>query len=240
LGVLTATAEAAPKHVAIFFPGADGRIRAARAGASQHGARPSTLGLMAEGFGAAVVMGLASDQARGIALEARASEAHLTDALAVIDHVASRYPDARLTVVGLSAGGFTAARAANAVAARGKPKLNALVVLSSGREAITPTRTAALDAAKLPVLVMHHRRDSCLPFKEMEAAAMRYTFEAVDDPAQPEVSNDTRDCNPGSAHVFAGKEREVYGRFAAWARSVSAPPPADAQHLAPSATAHSR
>lgn len=209
------------RHIVIFFPGADGTIRTSRSGVSMHGKRPSTLGLLAEQIDMAVAMGLPGDQARGISLEWRAGNAHLTDALAVVTHFAGRYPSARISLVGLSAGGFTVTRVAAAIAKRGTPALNAVAVLSSAPRAIEAEVMSPLTAAKVPVLVMHHRRDSCLAFADMEKAAKPYTFVAIDDENAPSTKIGTRDCNPGSAHVFAGKERETYTQLADWLKRVA-------------------
>lgn len=209
-----------PAHIAVFFPGAEGRVRPAREGVSQHGARPSTMGLLAEQVGMAVALGLPSDQPRGLPIAWRLSPEHVGDAGAVIDALVKRHPRARLTLIGMSAGSITLSAVAEAIARRGAPKLNGVVVMSGIASAVSDERLAALREAKVPVLFVHHKRDSCTPFRDIEAIARRYELIAFDDVRQPVPVAGTRDCNPGSAHVFGGQEAEVYGRIAAWIKQA--------------------
>jgi hypothetical protein len=218
--------------VVVFFPGAEGRVRAARSGKSEHNAqgRPSSMGLMAERFGVAVAVGLPSDQADGISTAWRTSDAHLVDALAVIDSVSKAFPQARLTLVGMSNGGRSVTHVASALVARGTPnlKLSAVVVMSSMPEAINAAVMKPIVEAKVPVLVMHHKRDSCLPYRFMAQAASSasppLTFVATDDPNAPTVSPLNRQCGPGSPHVFGGREEWAFGGAAAWAKTGKLPP----------------
>ena len=213
-----------PADIVIFFPGANGKARSARAGFSAHGRNPSTMGLMAEKFGMGVVVGLPDDQPDGISLAWRMGAEHIGDAGAVIDAVARRFPQARLTLMGLSAGGYSVTRVAAAVARRGAPKIHGVVVMSTAPEALSDETMQPLRDAKVPVLVLHHKRDSCLLIRDIEPLAKRYDFIMIDDARKPSVSAATRDCNPGSAHVFAGKEDIVYSSIADWTRSAKAKP----------------
>jgi dienelactone hydrolase len=215
-----------PTQIAVFFPGADGKIRAARPGLSQHGANPATMGVLAEKFGMAVAFGLPSDQSDGISMAWRLGNDHIADAGAVLDSLTARFPKARFTLIGMSNGGRTVTRVAAAVARRGAPALQAVVVMSAAPEALIDDVVQPIIEAKVPIMVIHHKRDSCLPFRDMEAAAAnkpRYTFVAIDDPKQPRVSAFSRDCNPGSAHVFGGKTAEVYSLIAEWVQTGRAP-----------------
>jgi dienelactone hydrolase len=215
---------AEPSHIAVFFPGADGKIRPARPGVSQHGANPATMGLLAEKFGMAVAFGLPSDQPDGISLAWRLGTEHIADAGAVLDSLATRFPKARFTLIGMSNGGRTVTRVAAAVARRGAPPLQSVVVMSAAPEAIAEDTMKPMVEAKVPIMVIHHKRDSCLPFRDIEAIGKRYAFVAIDDPKQPRVSNLVRDCNPGSAHVFGGKTAEVYSLIADWVQTGRVPP----------------
>ena len=215
-----------PTKIAIFFPGADGKIRPARSGLSQHGANPATMGLLAEKFGLAVAFGLPSDQADGISMSWRLGNAHIADAGAVLDSLSARFPKARFTLIGMSNGGRTVTRVAAAVARRGAPTLQGVVVMSAAPEALMDEVIQPIVEAKVPIMVIHHKRDSCLLFRDMETVAAtdpRFTFVAIDDPKQPRISAFTRDCNPGSAHVFGGKTVEVYSLIADWIQTGRVP-----------------
>ena len=213
-----------PTDIAIFFPGANGKARSARAGFSEHGPNPATMGLLAENFGMGVAVGLPSDQLDGISIAWRIGPEHIGDAGAVIDTIAQRFPKARITLIGLSAGGFSVTRVAEAVVKRGAPKLHGVVVMSTAPEALSDEIMKPIREARVPVLVLHHKRDSCLALRDIEPLAKQYDFVMIDDARQPPASALKRDCNPGSAHVFAGKERIVYATIADWMRTGKANP----------------
>ncbi len=215
-------APALPTDIAIFFPGADGKVRDARSGLSEHRANPSTMGLLAEKLGMAVAVGLPSDHPNGVSLAWRMGAAHVGDGGAVIDALALRFPKARISLIGMSAGGYSVTRVAAAVVRRGAPKLHGVVVMSTAPEALADDTMQPLREARVPVLVMHHVRDSCLPLRDIEPLAKRYDFVAIDDARQPRLDalSGIRNCNPGSAHVFGGKEDVVYSTIAEWSRSL--------------------
>jgi dienelactone hydrolase len=176
----------------------------------------------------AVAFGLPSDQADGVSMSWRLGNDHIADAGAVLDSLAARFPKARFTLIGMSNGGRTVTRVAAAVARRGAPALQAVIVMSAAPEALIDDVVRPIIEAKVPIMVIHHKRDSCLPFRDIEAAAAanpRYTFVAIDDPKQPRVSAFSRDCNPGSAHVFGGKTAEVYSLIADWVQTGKVPRP---------------
>jgi hypothetical protein len=215
----------APSDIVFFFPGAEGRVRPAREGISNHNpnGRPSTMGLLAESLGLAVAIGLPSDQTGGISTQWRLGAEHLADADAVIDTFTKRYPKARITLVGMSNGGRSVTAVANAIVRRGAPKLHGVVVMSSMPEAINKDVMLPIIEARVPVLVMHHKRDSCLPYRFMESATKQYekglVWVGTDDVRAPTVSPFNRDCGSGSAHVFGGREEWAYGTIAEWIKT---------------------
>jgi alpha/beta superfamily hydrolase len=182
------------------------------------------MGLLAEKFGMAVAFGLPSDQPDGISVAWRLGIEHIADAGAVLDSLATRFPKARFTLIGMSNGGRSVTRVAAAVARRGAPPLQSVVVMSAAPEALADDIMQPIVDAKVPVMVIHHKRDSCLRFRDIESIGKRYAFAAIDDAKQPRVSNFTRDCNPGSAHVFGGKTAEVYSIIADWVQNGRMPP----------------
>lgn len=205
-----------PTDIAVFFPGAEGKVRPARDGVSRHGPRPSTMGLLAEKVGMAIAIGLPTDQSDGLSTAWRLGAEHVGDAGAVIDWAAKRYPNARFTLIGMSNGGRSVTRVASAMVRRGSPALRGVVVMASMPEAINEDVMKPIREAKVPVLVLHHKRDSCLPYRFMEEAAKPYLFIGTDDAKMPTVSPLNRECGPGSAHVFAGREEWAYGTIAEW------------------------
>jgi alpha/beta superfamily hydrolase len=212
-----------PEHIVIFFPGADGKSRNARGGVSEHrtgpDARPSTMGLLAEQLGMAVAFGLPSDQANGISVSWRMGKEHLADADAVIASLTKRSPNARISLIGMSNGARSATHVASAIATRGAPKLHSVVVMSAAPEALDPRVMQPIRDAKIPVLVMHHKRDSCLRFNDIEERAKNFAFIAVDDPKVDKPGFIIRSCGPGTAHVFGGKEAFTYGTLATWIKT---------------------
>lgn len=222
-----ASTEAAPTDIVFFFPGAEGRVRSARGGVSNHNpnGRPSTMGLLAESLGMIVAIGLPTDEPSGISTQWRLGAEHLGDAGAVIDTFSKRYPQARISLVGMSNGGRSVTAVANAIVRRGAPKLHRVVVMASMPEAINAEVMQPILAAQVPVLVMHHKRDSCLPYRFMESAAKQcekgVVWLGTDDVRAPTVSPFNRDCAPGSAHVFGGREEWAHGAIAEWVKTGS-------------------
>ena len=87
-------------------------------------------------------------------------------------------------------------------------------------EAFNDRWISALDGSsgdkKVPMLVVHHARDSCLLIENVEGQAKWHDFITVDDSKQPRPNAVTKDCGIGSAHVFGGKEEKVYQAVVDW------------------------
>ncbi|MBL8512563.1 MAG: hypothetical protein JNJ55_01120 [Betaproteobacteria bacterium] len=208
-----------PKPIAdvvLFFPGGGGFARPAREGLREHPERKSILGLMAEKIGPTVVVGLPSDQRMGISLEWRTGIEHVADAGAVIDTLTGKNANARVTLIGMSNGARSVTHVASALARRGAPKLAAVVLLSAAGEAFPETAMDTLKAAKVPVLVVHHKRDSCLLYENVEPVAKWHDFLTIEDQKHPRANRGRVDCGNDSAHQFAGKEDIVFTSVADW------------------------
>ena len=182
--------------------------------------RVALRGFFAEKLGVLVAVGLPSDQPKGLSLEWRESPEHAQDISAVMDVMMKQYPAARITVLGFSNGCRSAAHIAASARKRWGDSLGKVVMLSCSMEAFNDYWMTALDGnkelAKVPVLVVHHKRDSCLAFENVEGQAMRHDFITVDDSKQPRSNPVTKDCGNGSAHVFGGKEEKVYQAVVDW------------------------
>ena len=80
-----------------------------------------------------------------------------------------------------------------------------------------------LATCAVPVLVVYHKRDSCLPYNEIEAEAKWHDLILVDDVKQPRVNaslaNARRECSYGSAHQFSGREDWTYKAVVDWIKT---------------------
>jgi alpha/beta superfamily hydrolase len=209
-------APGAPGDIVVFFPGAEGRVRQARDGLAEHGERASLIGSFAERLGMAVAIGLPTDRKDGLPVEWRTGKEHVADAGAVIDGLAMRFPGARLTLVGMSNGTRSVTHVAAAIARRGTPKLRGVVAMAAVPDALNATAMSAIAAANISVLVVHHKRDSCIAWSEVESQARRYDQVLVEDDRHPRVTAANRECGTTTAHQFAGKEVAVYAAIADW------------------------
>ena len=213
----------AVKNMVLLLTGGAGSIPPAVNGIKeQKPDRVALRGYMAERLGVLVAIGLPSDQSQGLSVEWREGKQHVQDVSAVMDVLMKQYPAARITVLGFSNGCRSASNIGAALAAKWGARLQGLAMLSCGIEAFPEERLAALAAsattakAKVPVLVVHHKRDSCLAFESVEVLAKRHDFIAVDDTNQPRPNIARKECGNGSAHVFGGKEEKVYQSVVDW------------------------
>jgi hypothetical protein len=215
----------AVKNMVLLLTGGAGVIPPAVNGIKeQKPDRVALRGFMAEKLGVLVAVGLPSDQAQGISPEWRDTEEHAKDVSAVMDVLMMQYPAARITVLGFSNGCRSAAHIAAAARKRWGTSLQGVAMLSCAGSAFREDRMAALDGPrsganalpKVPVLVVHHKRDSCLRIENVEPLAKVYDFIAVEDTKQPRPNIMRPDCSRGSAHEFGGKEALVYQAVVDW------------------------
>jgi pimeloyl-ACP methyl ester carboxylesterase len=209
------------KNIVLLLTGGSGAIPPVAEGTKDHQPdRVSMRGFMAEKLGLVVAVGLPSDQPEGLSLEWRETKEHAQDVAAVMDVLVKQYPAARITVLGISNGCRSAAHIAAAARKPLGARLQGVAMLSCSLEAFRDDWMAAFAAssthAKVPVLVVHHKRDSCLRLENIEAQAKWHDFIAVDDTKQPRVNNVRRECGMDSAHQFGGKEAQVYQAVVDW------------------------
>lgn len=216
----------AVKHLLVLFNGGAGAISPPAAGVNEQGEKFSLRGFMAEQLGVVVSVGLPADKQDGLPLEWRASAEHVKDAGAVINVLVKQYPEARITLLGFSNGARSASHIGAAL--RGMKdglgaKLQGVILMSASIDAFREDWIGELDARKdrpkVPLLVVHHRRDSCLHFRDIEEAAKWHHFITVDDVRQPRVNTYRRDCGRGSAHSFSGREEKVYQAVVDWIKT---------------------
>jgi pimeloyl-ACP methyl ester carboxylesterase len=209
------------KNIVLLLTGGSGAIPPVAEGTKDHQpGRVSMRGFMAEKLGLVVAVGLPSDQSQGLSLEWRETKEHAQDVAAVMDVLVKQYPAARITVLGISNGCRSAAHVAASARKALGTRLQGVVMLSCSLEAFRDDWMSAFAAssthAKVPVLVVHHKRDSCLRLENIEAQAKWHDFITVDDAKQPRVNNVRRECGMDSAHQFGGKEAQVYQAVVDW------------------------
>ena len=217
----------AVKNVVLLFTGAAGVIPPATNGIKeQKPDRVALRGYFAEKLGVLVAVGLPSDQPRGITTQWREGSEHAQDISAVMDVMLKQYPVARITVLGFSNGCRSAAHISAAARKRWGESLQNVVMLSCSKEAFNERWISALDGTKgdkkVPMLVVHHKRDNCLAFENIEGQAKWHDFIAVDDGKKSQSNPVTKDCGNGSAHVFGGKEDKVYQAVQTGSKAVLA------------------
>ena len=219
------TDRSAVKNMVLLLTGGEGFIPPAVNGTKeQKPDRVALRGFMAEKLGVLVAVGLPSDHPHGISPQWRDTEEHAKDVSAVMDVLMMQYPAARITVLGISNGCRSAAHIAAAARKRWGTSLQGVAMLSCAGSSFREDRMAALDGPrsgantlpKVPVLVVHHKRDACLRFENVEPLAKVYDFIAVEDTKQPRPNIMRPDCGNGSAHVFGGKEDKVYQAIVDW------------------------
>ena len=215
----------AVKNIVLLLTGGPGAIPLATEGIKEHKPdRVALRGYFAEKLGVVVAVGLPSDQQQGLSLEWRESKEHAQDVSAVMDVVMKQYPAARVTMLGFSNGCRSAAHIGATARKRWGASLQGVALLSCSMEAFNDywmevlggSRTGTEPQPKVPVLVVHHKRDSCLLFENVEQQSKWHDFITVDDSKQPRPNIVRRDCGNGSAHQFSGKEQKVYQAVVDW------------------------
>ena len=210
-----ATAEGVEtKAIVVWINGGIGGTTTAREGVlSEEKDGFSMRGQLAERIGAVAVLGIPSDAASvGITLDARETPEHVQDIAAVIDALRPAYPNAKFVLAGISNGARSAAHA-GAVLSKSPGKIAGVILLSSSPEA---WREEWISEIKVPLLAIQHKRDSCLPYRDIEGKAKWHDFVTVEDMHKPRPINGVHDCGPESAHGFTGKERQVNQAIAEW------------------------
>jgi dienelactone hydrolase len=218
--------QSAVKHLVVMFPGGAGIAGNAQEGIREQASCPvresvvSLRGYLAEKLGASAAISAPGDQKEGLSIEWREGKEHMQDVGAAMKALMKMYPAAKVTVLGMSNGGWSAAHiAANMAADHAsdwKERLRGVVLMSTGAGALRSEWMDALAKQKVPVLVVHHKRDSCLRYGAIEGEAKKHDFLSIDDRLQPRPNPVQPDCGRLSAHAFGGKQEAVYGAVVQW------------------------
>jgi pimeloyl-ACP methyl ester carboxylesterase len=163
---------------------------------------------------AVAVIAAPSDQS-DMDSEFRRSPRHFEDMAEVVRDLKSRYPKARLVLLGHSRGTVSAAYVAQALGDR-----VAAVILMSGFYDRDPRRGVGLSefdfhALKTPLLIVHHVRDMCPTnlFGPAQKLTERFPSIVVDG---PDETRPDQPCAPGTNHWFARREKETIDQAFNW------------------------
>jgi hypothetical protein len=147
--------------------------------------------------------------------EWRDTKEHVADVAAAVTVVQQRFPGARVWLLGLSNGAWSAAHAGAAL----QGKLAGVILMSVAQGAFA---TQGFAGIRIPVLVVQHRRDACLPYRNIEAQAKWHTLITVDDARLPRPGT-RRECSGNAARSFHGSEAAVMAAVAEWINTGTAP-----------------
>ncbi|WLT31024.1 alpha/beta hydrolase [Geothrix sp. PMB-07] len=207
-----------PKAVAIMFPGGSGIIGLGRK-SLEAVFKPEGNFLIraADRFLspdlAVLLMDCPSDRPTGLDDGFRASEDHAADVRAVANVLRTRFPGAKLYLVGTSRGTVSAAYAAEHLGAA----VDGLVLSSS--VFLANQRNVGLslfhfDRVKVPMLFVHHAEDGCpvCPYSQAMKLAGKTALITVRGGAEP-ISGP---CDPLSHHGYFGRESQVAQAIRGW------------------------
>lgn len=217
------------KHLVVMFPGGAGIAGDVQEGLREQTSGPvrervvSLRGYLAESLGAAAAIGAPGDQKEGLSIEWREGPEHVQDVGAAMQALMKMYPAARITVLGVSNGGWSAAHISAGLAGEMKDRLRGVVLMSTGAGALRGEWMDALAKQNVPVLVVHHKRDSCLRYGAIESEAKKHDFLSIDDRLQPRPNPVQPDCGRLSAHAFGGKQDAVYRAVVQWIETGKVP-----------------
>lgn len=213
-----------PNTVILLIPGGSGNISLAVKDGRAQAQRPHLFSnqreaLLQEQFAVAVI-DAPSDQEE-MTQDFRMSAQHATDMQAAVHEIRTRFPKARLVLMGHSRGTVSVGH----IAPKVSNQINAIVLLSGLYQAGQASAHVSsggpglskidLPALKVPILLVHHADDAC-PIAPMAATAdvsKRLPMITV-------TGGTTVDggplCGPGGGHWFAGMEKAVGQEVLNW------------------------
>jgi hypothetical protein len=162
-----------------------------------------------------VLVDVPSDESRGASDRYRMSDKQVADTRAVMAEIRKRAPGLPIFIMTTSRSTLSGA---NLAAALG-PEDVAGVVLSSSISVQAGPDSYSLGTfnfknVKVPLLIVHHRSDTCrfTPYRTMAGIAESFTLISVNGGKPPESDP----CEPLSAHGYYGKEAETMNAISAW------------------------
>jgi hypothetical protein len=208
-----------PKAVAILFPGSEGLLRLhTEAGAVkfQQGGNflVRTRGMFRDDEVAVAIVDSPSDQQRaGMDDGFRTGRAHLEDLSAVVKDLRSRFPEAKIFLVGTSRGTLSAAYVGRALGDAVDGVVLTSTVFYGGRRGFGLSGFG-FGSIKAPLLFVHHVHDRCpqCPYGDAERLGRSFALISVSG-GRPSESDP---CDPFAAHGYFGKEEETVQAIKAW------------------------
>jgi len=162
-----------------------------------------------------VLIDVPSDARTGVSDAYRFSDKQVADTRAVLAEVRKRAPGLPIFIATTSRSTLSGAHLARSLG----PDEVAGVVLSSSIAVSMGSGSYSLDtfnfkSVKLPLLIVHHRGDTCraTPYGPMARYAEGFTLISVKGGKPPESDP----CEPLAAHGFYGKEAETVDAITAW------------------------
>ncbi|HXI36850.1 MAG TPA: hypothetical protein VNH80_08045 [Burkholderiales bacterium] len=162
-----------------------------------------------------VLVDVPSDESRGASDAYRMSDKQVTDTRAVLAEIRKRAPALPVFIMTTSRSTLSGANLAAALA----PDEVAGVVLSSSISVQAGPGSYSLGTfnfknVKVPLLIVHHRGDTCrfTPYRTMAGIGQGFTLISVNGGKPPESDP----CEPQAAHGFYGKESETTDAIAGW------------------------
>jgi pimeloyl-ACP methyl ester carboxylesterase len=219
---LLAVPAAGARAVAILFPGGYGKFDlesiAGRLKLARGNFLIRTRGSFVAGGVATAVIDTPSDQPNGMTDEFRLGPRHANDVAAVVADLKTRFPGVPVFLVGTSRGSVSAA----SVGARIGDAIAGVALTSSMFRATNPRSSepgpglSRFDFAslKVPVLLVHHRDDTCASTPYLDAHHLSKRFPLVS--VKGGLPRQSDPCQAMSAHGYLGKEAETVDAIVAW------------------------
>jgi len=209
---------AAPKAVAVLFPGGKGRVKLpADVSHLKLDLNGNFLVRTRDPFRdrelAVALVDVPSDQQGGMDDGFRTGGEHSEDIAAVVKDLRSRFSSAKVFLVGTSRGTLSAAHVGRALGGAVDGVVLTSSVLWSGRRGTSLSRFD-FGAIKAALLFVHHAEDGCrvCPYSAAESLGRTYPLITVrgGKPAEAGV------CQGLSAHGYFGKESETVAAIKSW------------------------
>jgi len=217
--LLRSDASAAPKAVAVLFPGGDGLLNLRQEGAALRFEYPGNFLVRARALlqdtevGIAVIDVPSELLRRGYSDAFRQSGEHAADVAAVVADLRGRFRGAKVYLVGTSRGTVSAAYAARRLGAA----IDGVVLTSTvfiGSRGGTGLSGFDFGDIRAPLLLVHHAEDGCsvTPYRSAEALAPKYPLVTV----RGGLPARSGPCEARAAHGYLGKEAETMAAIRNW------------------------
>jgi hypothetical protein len=211
--------DAKPQAVAIVYTGGYGTINLRQEGGQvkfgQNNFLVRTRGDFIRNGVQPVLVDVPSDERTGVSDAYRFSDKQVADTRAVLAEVRKRAPGLPIFLVTTSRSSLSGAHLARSLTPEevAGVVLSSSIMVNSGPGSYT-LATYDFKSAKVPLLIVHHRGDTCrfTPYGSMARAAEGLPLISVSG-GKPAESDP---CEPFSAHGYYGKEAPTVDAITAW------------------------